>query len=881
MKTSRYLAIGLLVCIFLASSAWGATEVTSISASPDSFNPYEGETTTVTVEATPEVDVLMLRVLASDGSVVHEGLPLTEIEPGIYTALWNGKNSNNALLTADGYNLRVFNLATTTYIGPLSGVIVQGMATPLPDLFIPTGTNATVITLEGTPGQTGLSLRFYRSGYWLDSTGSYDLPLTETSTPGVYNASWNAVYRDDYIMRDGAYTIYVYDEAGNRSTTTGLVTIAGVASVVCVPDIFPPEGGETTTITATGAAGLNLEVKVTSNTSPYDQVFKTLPMTEASGTFTAVWDGRDENGNIVPVETYRIYVWHTGSPVRYYPTDYLDVTGVISSVIASPDPFAPTGTNATVITVEGTPGQTGLNLRFYKSGWWCDSTGSYDLPLTETSTPGVYNASWNAVYRDDYIMRDGAYTIYVYDEAGNRSTTTGLVTIAGVASVAVAPDPFTPGGTNVVTVTANGATGLDLETRIFNNSTGALTIVISMLEASGSYVAEWDGKDSYGNFAGANRYRAEIYHTGSDIRYYRQSWFNVSVRVFSITAAPDPFVPTGSNEVTLTVLADPLQSGLTAKVTHPESGPTPSLTLREEGSEGTYVTEWDGTIGGVIPKDAICTIQTYDSSGNQFPTTGSFTLSSVKSFTVAPNPFEVTGSSTATITAEMMPGLNLEARVGSVTIIPLIETGETYTGVWDGKDNGDDFVPSGDYNVTLWNSDTNVRYDLETILTVTIFDTIPPDTTITSGPVEASYVSSTSVTFGWSGTDNMPGTLLYAHQLDGGGWSPFDSATTLTIDDLAEGLHTFAVMARDQAGNEDPSPAIRSFSVDTSPPLPPADLTATPVQTGIHLEWSHSPSEAIYEYRLYWDSGTGEYQLYSPVCDYLLPSERLCREHYQ
>jgi flagellar hook assembly protein FlgD len=1077
MKTSRCFAIALLFCIALVSSAWSATEVTSITASPDSFNPYTGETTTVTVEATPEVDVLVLRVLTSDGGVVHEGLTLTEIEPGIYTVLWDGRNSNNALLTAGNYNLRVFNLATTTHIGPLSGVIVQGMVTPSPDLFIPTGINATVITMEGTPGQTGLSLRFYRSGsywcdasgsrdlllaetsthgvytaswnavyrddyilrdgtytvkfrdalgivsdttaqvtisgvasvacvpdifapeggetttitaagaaglnlevkvtsntspydqvfktlsmtetsgtytavwdgrdesgnivpvetyriyvwhtgspvryyptdyldvtdiissviaspdpfsptgtnatvitmegtpgqtglslrfygsgtYWCDASGSRDLLLAETSTPGVYTASWNAIYRDDYIMRDGAYTIYVYDEAGNRSLTTGQVTISGVASVVCVPDIFAPEGGATTTITAAGAVGLSLEVKVT-NTSPYDQVFKTFSMTETSGTYTAVWDGRDESGNIVPVETYRIYVWHTESPVRYYPTDHLDVTGVISSVIASPDPFTPTGTNATVITVEGTPGQTGLSLRFYGSGtYWRDTSGSYDLPLTETSTPGVYTASWNAIYRDDYIMRDGAYTIYVYDEAGNRSPTTGQVTISGVSSVAVAPDPFTPGGTNVATVTANGATGLDLEARIFNYSTGVLTRVISMLEASGSYVAEWDGKDSYGNFAGANRYRAEIYHTGSDIRYYRQSFFNVNVTVFSITAAPDPFVPTGSSEVTLTVLADPLQSGLTANVTHPESGLTPSLTLREEGSEGTYVTEWDGTIGGVIPKDATCTIQIYDSSGNQFPTTGSFTLSSVKSFTVAPNPFEVTGSSTVTITAEMMSGLNLEARVGSVTIIPLTEAGETYTGVWDGKDNGGDFVPSGDYNVTLWNSDTNVRYDLQTILTVTIIDTIPPETTITSGPAEASYVPSTSVTLGWSGTDNMGGALTYAYRLDESEWSPFDATTSHTFDNLAEGLHTFAVMARDQAGNEDPSPAVKSFYVDTSPPSPPGDFTATPVQTGIRLEWSHSPSEDIYAYRLYWDRGTGSINYEVPYATIYYP----------
>ena len=38
MKTFRYLAIGLLVCIFLVSSAWSATEVTPITASQYLFD---------------------------------------------------------------------------------------------------------------------------------------------------------------------------------------------------------------------------------------------------------------------------------------------------------------------------------------------------------------------------------------------------------------------------------------------------------------------------------------------------------------------------------------------------------------------------------------------------------------------------------------------------------------------------------------------------------------------------------------------------------------------------------------------------------------------------------------------------------------------------
>ena len=96
-----------------------------------------------------------------------------------------------------------------------------------------------------------------------------------------------------------------------------------------------------------------------------------------------------------------------------------------------------------------------------------------------------------------------------------------------------------------------------------------------MTEASGTYTAEWDGRDTYGNFAGANTYRLKIYHEGSDVKYYLETSVVVNVAVFSISAAPDPFVPTGANMATLAVRADPLQTGLKATVTHPQSGTTP------------------------------------------------------------------------------------------------------------------------------------------------------------------------------------------------------------------------------------------------------------------------------------------------------------------
>jgi len=475
-------------------------------------------------------------------------------------------------------------------------------------------------------------------------------------------------------------------------------------------------------------------------------------------------------------------------------------------------------------------------------------------------------------YAPDYIMQDGAWTVYVYDSAGNQSTVTGQITISSVSSISASPSPFTPGGNNFATITANAASGLNLEAYIFNSNTNALTKSIPMTEASGIYTAEWDGRDTYGNFAGANTYRAEIYHAGSSVRYYPTRNFVVNVAVFAISASPDPFVPTGSNSTTITVLADALQSGLTTSISHPQSGSTPRLVLREVGSQGTYEAEWDGKINGIIPKDGVCTIRVYDSAGNEFPATGTLTLSSAKSLNVSSNPFEVTGTNSVAITAEMPTGLNLEARIGSVKSLQLQETGGIYTAQWDGRNDAGAFVASGTYNITLWNTDTNIRYDLQTSLVVNIVDVLPPQTSITAGPAELSYVKAIPVTFSWAGTDNMPVPLTFSYSLDGSSWSPFEAVTGHTFENLADGQHSFAVKARDQAGNEDPEPAMRNFTVDGAPPLPATNFRAITTSAGSQLEWTHSTSEDIHSYHLYWDNGTGEINYASPYATIYHPS---------
>ncbi|MGE5306681.1 MAG: M6 family metalloprotease domain-containing protein [Alphaproteobacteria bacterium] len=100
-------------------------------------------------------------------------------------------------------------------------------------------------------------------------------------------------------------------------------------------------------------------------------------------------------------------------------------------------------------------------------------------------------------------------------------------------------------------------------------------------------------------------------------------------------------------------------------------------------------------------------------------------------------------------------------------------------------------------------------------------DVTAPDTSITGGPTGT--ISASSATFNWTGTDNLtaPGNLVYAYRLDPvePNYSAFGSTTTVSYNNIANGNYTLYVKSRDQAGNEDPTPALEAFTVSVPGPL--------------------------------------------------------------
>ena len=88
---------------------------------------------------------------------------------------------------------------------------------------------------------------------------------------------------------------------------------------------------------------------------------------------------------------------------------------------------------------------------------------------------------------------------------------------------------------------------------------------------------------------------------------------------------------------------------------------------------------------------------------------------------------------------------------------------------------------------------------------------VEPETTITVTDLEGSTLDTSTVTIGFEGNDQV---IEYSYNLDSAGYSDWSSSTSVTLEYLDEGLHTFSVKGRYVSGDEDETPATVSFTVD-------------------------------------------------------------------
>jgi sugar lactone lactonase YvrE len=118
---------------------------------------------------------------------------------------------------------------------------------------------------------------------------------------------------------------------------------------------------------------------------------------------------------------------------------------------------------------------------------------------------------------------------------------------------------------------------------------------------------------------------------------------------------------------------------------------------------------------------------------------------------------------------------------------------------------------------TLTATATDRAGNVASVSRVAIVDNAPPETERRGGPTEP--ISPTTATFSFNGTDNLTpsASVQFAWRLDGGAFGAFAPDASVTLSQLAPGPHVVEVVARDLAGNVDPTPARWEFSVLDAP----------------------------------------------------------------
>jgi large repetitive protein len=166
----------------------------------------------------------------------------------------------------------------------------------------------------------------------------------------------------------------------------------------------------------------------------------------------------------------------------------------------------------------------------------------------------------------------------------------------------------------------------------------------------------------------------------------------------------------------------------------------------------------------------------------------------------------------------------------------------TFTG------NGITIDVADDSSTSISATASNTGGDSACSNAITYVEATPPNTTITSAP--PSYTKGTSATFGFASSE---ANSTFACRFDDAAIAT-PCASPMTYGGLAEGAHTFRVKATDPAGNTDPTPARRTFTVDTT--RPETTITSGPSGTIAqrNASFTFSSSEAGWRFRCRLDS---------------------------
>jgi flagellar hook assembly protein FlgD len=609
---SNELVSGAQLVAAVAPSVQNLNVSTATGSATVSFSLNTNATTTVWIKDTT-------------GTIVKTLIFDNNLSGGVTnTYTWNGTNNNGQTVSSGSYRAEVvaYN-SVSSDIKSFSFNFSTGTVQTAPVVSV----SAYPVSFEPSKGQTTTV------SYTLNTSASLRVEVKSGSSvvrtlraqseqgAGSYQLSWDGKNADYIVMAPGTYTVEVYASNGAgsdlKSTTVTVVNtpteVAPVVSVSANPTSFEPSKGQTTTVTYSLNTSATLKVEVKQNGS----LVRTLRSSSAqsAGSYSLTWDGRDNSGNLLGVNTYTVEVYASngaGSDLKSTSVSIVSNPSVtapnLTNVYASPTPFNPNNENTRVyFNLDKTADVTVSIL---------DGSSTIRTLVSGTSlSAGTYYYEWNGRNSSGNMVSDNVYNARVLatNSAGSDTEntsvevrTSGSGTCDIITGQYVNPTSFDPSQRDAQ-INYNLSRSATVTVRIMDNSNTFRTLLSYQNQSSGQQYVSWNGKDSSGTLADDQTYTYEIRATANgcsddvetgSVRVYRNGdnesdWASTDEDLIrDVIVRNEVFDPTDGERSTVEFTLD-RRADLKVQVM---DGNTVVKTLRDTTDQagGDYSYTWDG-----------------------------------------------------------------------------------------------------------------------------------------------------------------------------------------------------------------------------------------------------------------------------------------------
>lgn len=376
---------------------------------------------------------------------------------------------------------------------------------------------------------------------------------------GMNSAAWDGSSSSGGIVDDGTYTyiISASDLVGLQSEpAAGTIVVnrsPSVSKISDSPNPFRPTGANVCTISYTLYKNATVSLKIYNSSGSLVKTLVNGAVT--AGTHSAAWDGKNEAGTIVETGTYTYKFesvdsqGRTASPIPG--TIDVDLSPpLISEASASPDIFAPTGSNVvTILYTLSENAKTTVSI--------LDSSNNLvkTLETGKLKSWGANSITWDGKNSSGSVVKDGTYIykISAVDLVGlSASPVTGSIVVKqsypAITSVTDGPDPIAPNGQKSCIIKYVLSKDADVVIKVFDQNNNLVKTLVNGPVAAGSRSAEWYGNDEGGSLLGSGIYTYTINATDSFGRKADQVIGTITIdlippEISGVTVDPDPFEP--------------------------------------------------------------------------------------------------------------------------------------------------------------------------------------------------------------------------------------------------------------------------------------------------------------------------------------------------